>query len=89
MSSSDEEVFSPQLGQSSSNDLAPVTPNESESECNDLAPKNGRKYRRPRVKWVRVLSINKGVDAEMDYDQINFQVLEAARAFMDFQVVRS
>ncbi len=70
MSSSDKEVSSPQLGTSSYKEHAPV------------GSKKGRKYRRPRVQWVRVLSIDKGVDAEMDDGQIKAQVLEAARAFM-------
>ena len=46
MSSSDEEVASPQLGASSSKD--PVTPLESESDDDDVVIKKSRKNKRPR-----------------------------------------
>ena len=66
MSSSNEEVPSPQLGASSSKDLPPVTLIGSESDDDDVVKKKTPKYKRPRVKWDRVLSITKGPDAEMD-----------------------
>jgi hypothetical protein len=49
MSSSDEEVSSPQLGQSSSKDLAPVTPNESETLSLNLTISHQRMVRSTSV----------------------------------------
>ena len=105
MSSSDEEVASPQLGASSSKDHQPVAPMLSESDDDDFvikklrnnkrprdascskdrqpvtpdasesndgddsAKKKTRKYKRPRILWDRVVSIEKGVEAEMDDDE--------------------
>ena len=71
MSSSDDEVPSPQLGASSSKDRQPVTPIGSESDGNDVVKKKAPRYKRSRVNWERVLSITKGPDAEMDDDQRN------------------
>ena len=85
MSSSDEEVQSPELGASSSKHRPPVTPMVSESDEDDYddVKKKTPKYKRPRVKWETVLTITKGPDAEMDDDQRNAQILDAARAFME------
>ncbi len=69
MSSSDDEVPSPELGASSSKDRPPVTPIVSESDDDNVVKKKIPKYKRPRVKWDRVLSITKGPDAEMDDDE--------------------
>ncbi len=60
MSSDDESAPSPEFGASSSKDLAPVTPNASElDDGDDSAKKKVRRYKRPRVKWDRVVSITK------------------------------
>ena len=83
MSSSDDEVPSPQLGASSSKDRPPVTPIESELDGNGLVKKKAPRYKRPRVNWEKVLSITKGPDAEMDDDQRNARILDGARAFME------
>ncbi len=84
MSSDDESAPSPEFCASSSKDRAPVTPNASESDDgDDSAKKKAQRYKRPRVKWDRVVSILKGADTEMDDDERNAQILHAARAFME------
>ena len=83
MSSSDDEVPSPQLGASSSKDRPPVTPIGFESDGDDVGKKKAPRYKRPRGNWERVLSITKGPDAEMDDDQRNARILDGARAFME------
>ncbi len=83
ISRSDEEVPSPELGASSSKDRPPVTLIGSKSDENDGVKKKTPNYKRPRVKWDRVLSISKGPDAEMDDDEKNARVLAAAREFME------
>ncbi len=77
------EVLSPEFGASSSKDRAPVTPIGSESDDDDVVKKKTPKYKRPRVKWDRVLSISKGQGAEMDDDESNALILAAAREFME------
>ena len=84
MSSDDESAPSPEFGTSSSKDRAPVTPNASESDDgDDSARKKAPKYKRPRVKWDRVVSITKGADTEMDDDERHEQILQGAQAFME------
>jgi hypothetical protein len=80
MSSSDEEVASPQFGASCSKDLPPVTPIVSESDDDKVVKKKTQQYKRSRVLWDRVLSLSKD---EMDDDEINAQFLAAAQAFME------
>ena len=70
MSSDDESAPSPEFSASSSKDRVPVTPNASESDDgDDSARKKAQKYKRPRVKWDRVVSIAKGAEGEMDDDE--------------------
>ena len=60
-----------------------VTPVESESEPDDAEEeetKVNRSYARPRVNWVRKLTINKG---EMDEDEAKERINAEARAFME------
>ncbi len=83
MNSNDESVSSPVFSASSSKDRAPVTPITSKSDSDGVTKKKDRKYKRPRVKWDRVLSITKGADAEMDEDARNVQMTQGARAFME------
>jgi hypothetical protein len=83
MSSSDEEVLSPEFGASSSKDHSPVTPIGPESDGDDGVKKKGPKYKRPRVNWERVLSITKGPEAEMDNDDRNAWILDTASELME------
>ena len=76
--SSDDEDVAPR-----SKPTATVTPEGSESEPDDAEEeekKVNRSYARTRVKWVRMLTINKG---EMDEDEIKEKISAGARAFME------
>ena len=62
---------------------APVTPIGSESDPDDAEEEEktvNHSYARPRVNWVRKLTINKG---EMDEDEAKERINAAARAFME------
>ncbi len=94
MSSDDESAPSPEFSASSSKDRVPVTPNASESDDgDDSARKKARKYKRPRVKWDRVVSIAKGAEAEMDDDARKVQIAQRSPSIygstQDLQVARS
>ena len=81
--SSEEELPSPSPRAPRSKKTAPATPDESESDPDDaeeVEKKVNRSYARPRVNWVRKLTINKG---EMDEDEAKERINAAARAFME------
>ena len=67
--SSDDELPPPSQRGPRSKKTAPATPDESESDpdyVEEVEKTVNRSYARPRIMWVRKLTINKG---EMDYDE--------------------
>jgi hypothetical protein len=81
--SSDEELSPESQCFPRSKPTAPVTPDESESDPDDAEEEEknvDHSYARPRIMWVRKLTINKG---EMDDDEAKEKIAGGARAFME------
>ncbi len=79
MSSSDDELPPPAQHAQRSKKTAPATPDESESDPDDAKEEEKKvncSYARPRVMWVRKLTINQG---DMDEDEANEKIAAGAR----------
>ncbi len=81
--SSDDELPPPSQRAPRSKKTAPATPDGSELDPDDAEEVEktvNRSYARPRIMWVRKLTINKG---EMDDDEAKEKIAAGSRAFME------